>query len=128
MKAAVRLPTALRTLKARGRLPETRHVGTSPVGAIGSRLRLLRLATASLSPHNEMGDVNPPAFISVLNVARSRDSGNKAVRFVENAARTDGTEGGIMGDDQYRVLVQQMTEERAKDAGIAEASKAFELG
>jgi ribosomal protein L21 len=32
-----------------------------------------------------------------------------------------------MADDQYRVLVQQMTEERAKDAGIADASKAFEM-
>jgi hypothetical protein len=32
-----------------------------------------------------------------------------------------------MGDDQYRVLVKQMTEERAKDAGITEPSKAFEL-
>lgn len=32
-----------------------------------------------------------------------------------------------MADDQYRVLVQQMTEERAKDAGIADNSKAFEM-
>jgi hypothetical protein len=32
-----------------------------------------------------------------------------------------------MGDDQYRVLVQQMTEERAKEAGIADPSKAFEM-
>lgn len=32
-----------------------------------------------------------------------------------------------MADDQYRILVQQMTEERAKDAGITDTSKAFEL-
>ncbi len=32
-----------------------------------------------------------------------------------------------MSDDQYRVLVQQMTEKRAKDAGITDHSKAFEL-
>jgi hypothetical protein len=32
-----------------------------------------------------------------------------------------------MADDQYRVLVQQMTEERPKDAGIADISRAFEM-